>query len=99
MGQVTLQSATRMEQRAGKSRSMSQWLLAGALLLITLIAYTPAMRAGFIWDDPDYVINNPNLRTVQGLAKIWFSPRSTPQYYPLVHTSFWVEYHLWGLSA
>ena len=28
---------------------------------------------------------------------MWFVPRSTQQYYPLMYTSFWVEYHLWGL--
>src|SRR5581483_1299295 len=25
-------------------------------------------------------------------------PAATPQYYPLVHTSFWLEYHAWGLN-
>src|SRR5205085_11894107 len=25
-------------------------------------------------------------------------PRSLPQYYPMVHTTFWAEYHLWGLN-
>ena len=88
-----------MAASAATSRSTSHWLQTGALLLITLIAYAPAMRAGFIWDDPDYVINNPNLRSARGLGSIWFSPRSLPQYYPLVHTSFWAEYQLWGLNA
>ena len=34
----------------------------------------------------------------KGLRAIWFSPFSLPQYYPLVHTTFWIEYHLWGLE-
>src|SRR5262249_29890221 len=58
----------------------------------------PAIRAGFIWDDPDYVVNNANLRTASGLVDAWCSPRTLPQYYPLVHTTFWIEYHLWELS-
>ena len=41
---------------------------------------------------------NPTLRTPAGLWRIWFDYRATPQYYPLVHTSFWIEYHLWGLN-
>src|SRR2546423_729346 len=58
-----------------------------------------ALRGGFIWDDDDYVTNNPNLRSLSGLSDIWLSPRASPQYYPLVHTSFWIEQHLWGLHA
>jgi len=29
---------------------------------------------------------------------MWFKLGATPQYYPLVHTTFWIEYHLWGLN-
>jgi hypothetical protein len=63
---------------------------------LTCIAYLPAFSAGFIWDDPDYVVNNANLRDASGLARIWFEPRTSPQYYPLVFTTFWIEYQLWG---
>lgn len=70
---------------------------AGVLVGLTLLAYLPATTAGFIWDDPDYVTNNPTLRSLDGLRQIWFVPPSIPQYYPLVHTTFWIEYQLWGL--
>jgi tetratricopeptide (TPR) repeat protein len=62
-----------------------------------LLVYIPAMRAGFIWDDPDYVINNATLRSFNGLIEMWTQPGSLPQWYPLVHTTYWIEYHLWGL--
>ena len=68
------------------------------LFLMTVVAYLPAMRCGFVWDDDDYVQNNAALRSVEGLRRIWFDLHTTPQYYPLVHTSYWVEYHLWGLN-
>jgi protein O-mannosyl-transferase len=64
---------------------------------LTLTAYLPAIRGGFIWDDDSYVTENAQLRDAGGLARIWFQPSATPQYYPLVHTSFWIERHLWGL--
>jgi tetratricopeptide (TPR) repeat protein len=68
------------------------------LFLLPLLAYIPAIASGgFIWDDPDYVTHNPLLRTPEGLLTIWTSPSSLPQYYPLVHTTYWVEYHLVGL--
>ncbi len=75
------------------------------LLAITLLAYLPALRAGFIWDDDYYVTNNPTLRSPDGLRQIWlgiFHPGPAkyvlPQYYPLVHTTFWLESRVWGLD-
>jgi len=72
-------------------------LWTGLIFLITVAAYIPAMRGGYIWDDDYYVTENPNLSTADGLRRIWFEPKASPQYYPLVHTAFWVEYHLWQL--
>jgi tetratricopeptide (TPR) repeat protein len=63
-----------------------------------MVAYLPALRCGFIWDDDQYVTENLTLRDLAGLRLIWFTPAATPQYYPLVHTTFWLEYHLWGLA-
>jgi protein O-mannosyl-transferase len=74
--------------------------LPGALVIIalTLLAYTPAMSAGFIWDDDQYVWANPLLQQGwDGLSDIW-TPRKTPQYYPAVFTMFWIENQIWGLN-
>lgn len=79
------------------SRSRA-WLAGCALVVLPLLAYLPLRSAGFIWDDDDYVTQNENLRTLAGLFRIWFDPRSLPQYYPLVHTSYWAEFRLWGLA-
>jgi len=66
------------------------------LLALVALAYWPAIDCGFIWDDDDYVTQNPVLRTWGGILSVWFEPTSLPQYYPLVHTTFWLEYRLWG---
>ena len=89
---------TSANERAAIGRQML--IRAAALVLLTIIAYLPIiyLRAGFIWDDDSYVINNMNLRSLAGLRDIWFKIGATPQYYPLVHTTFWIEYHLWGLN-
>ncbi len=55
-----------------------------------------APAPGFIWDDDDYVYENPLLSAPDGLRRIWFNPAESPQYYPLVFTTFWLEYRLWG---
>jgi hypothetical protein len=62
---------------------------AGLILLVTLVAYIPAIRGGYIWDDDSYITENSTLRTADGLGRIWFVSRALPQYYPLVHTTLW----------
>jgi tetratricopeptide (TPR) repeat protein len=68
------------------------------LLIVTVLAYLPASHAGFIWDDDLHITENPALRNLEGLKHIWFQISATPQYYPMVHSSFWLESHLWGLN-
>jgi protein O-mannosyl-transferase len=68
------------------------------LVALTAAAYLPVVHCGFIWDDDDYIIRNETLRDAAGLWRMWFELGAVPQYYPLVHTTFWLEYHLWGLS-
>jgi len=65
------------------------------LFAVTLAAYLPAVRAGFIWNDSDYV-TKPALRSWEGLRRIWFEVGATEQYYPFLHSAFWVEHRLWG---
>src|ERR1700736_1756349 len=73
-------------------------LPAAGLLLLTLVVYAPAVRGSFLWDDDAYITRNETLKDAHGLAEIWRTPGATPQYYPLVFSSFWVEYHLWELN-
>ena len=70
----------------------------GLILLLVILAYLPALRDGFIWDDDSYVTENSTLHDLNGLRRIWFEVGAVPQYYPMVHTTFWLEYHLWGLN-
>lgn len=81
-----------------KPSRIPSWLPPIAIIGLTLLAYMPALRAGFIWDDDAYVTANGALRSVDGLRRIWFEPASVSQYYPMVFSSFWLEYRLWGLA-
>lgn len=73
-------------------------LIKGALVLLALVflAYIPALKGGYIWDDDPHVLAITNRGELAGRWRIWTSPGATPQYYSLVHTTFWIEYHLWG---
>lgn len=72
--------------------------LAAALFAATLLAYLPALRAGFVWNDADYV-TAPELQSTGGLARIWFEVGATEQYYPVLHSAFWLQHRLWGDAA
>ncbi|MEW5733870.1 MAG: O-GlcNAc transferase, partial [Thermodesulfobacteriota bacterium] len=68
-----------------------------AILGATLAAYIPALSCGYIWDDDLWLLTR-KLDSLSDLAPYWFLPGHFPQYYPLVHTSFFLEEKLWGLS-
>ncbi len=70
-------------------------LVAILIVVATFIAYLPASRGGFIWDDDGHV-TKPALRSLEGLGRIWFEVGASQQYYPLLHSAFWIQYRLWG---
>ncbi|MEI8374478.1 MAG: tetratricopeptide repeat protein [Planctomycetota bacterium] len=65
------------------------------LVAVVFLAYLPAWHGGFLWDD-DAHVTQPDLRSWEGLYRIWFEPGASQQYYPLVHGTFWLEHRLWG---
>jgi len=60
-----------------------------------LIAYWPALHGTLLWDDNAH-ITSPALQSLHGLWRIWFELGATQQYYPLLHSAFWIEHRLWG---
>ena len=76
--------------------SNSACLCGLAIVVITIIAYLPALHAGFIWDDDDHLTRNPCIVGPLGLKDIWTSGRAV--YYPLVLTTYWTLHKFVGLS-
>lgn len=70
------------------------WFLALLLVLVTLLAYQPAWNGKPIWDDDEHM-TKPELRSLPALVHIWTKPGTTQQYYPLVHSVFWVGHKIW----
>src|SRR5881296_231737 len=68
------------------------------LAVVTIFAYRPAWNGGLLWDDDVYITNNELLTAPDGLRRIWFSLDSPSQYFPLVYSTFRIEYALWGLN-
>jgi tetratricopeptide (TPR) repeat protein len=68
----------------------------GLLLLVaTIMAYRPALEGGLIIDDAEH-LTTPSLRSLAGLWRIWSVVGATHQYFPILHSAFWLEYRLWG---
>src|SRR5437867_1978040 len=75
-----------------------KWFFCLILAVVTLLAYQLAWYGGILWDD-DANITSPGLRSLDGLRRIWFQPRATQQYYPLLHSSYWLQQRFFGNST
>jgi protein O-mannosyl-transferase len=73
------------------------WFFCLILAVVTMLAYQPAWHGGLLWDD-DNCTTPRELRSLDGLGRIWFQPRATAQYYPLLFSSYWLQQRLWGDS-
>jgi tetratricopeptide (TPR) repeat protein len=90
------------ERAAPHGARAAAWpLWGGALLLVaaTFAVYWPSLYGDYLWDDSRYLTANPHVRDPAGLWTIWFQPLDLVRthYYPLALSSFWLEFHTWGL--
>lgn len=74
---------------------MPLWLGWLGLLVLCAVAYYPALHGSMLWDDNAHVTRG-DLQTLAGLGRIWFELGATQQYYPVLHSAFWLEHRLWG---
>src|ERR1022692_280213 len=67
------------------------------IILISFIAYLPALHNGFInWDDDKYIQNDPLIYSLN--LKDLFSQYAVSNYHPLTMLTYAMEYHFFGLS-
>lgn len=65
-----------------------------------VLCFLPALENGFVeWDDPLYIVNNPNFRGL-GPAKLWWMFTNAMQcvYQPLAWITLGVDYKIWALE-
>jgi protein O-mannosyl-transferase len=86
---------------SGQDLGIPSWLIplgAGwVIVLVTFLAYLPALGAGFIFDDGSFLTDNPLVRASDGLYRFWFTTQA-PDYFPLTSTLLWIEWRLWGMD-
>jgi Flp pilus assembly protein TadD len=71
------------------------WRRLSLLFVLSVAVFLPTLRYGTIWDD-DAHITAQRLQSGSGLLQIWLKLGATQQYYPVLHTAFWIEHRAWG---
>lgn len=68
--------------------------------LMAFVVYIPALNNSFVnWDDPDYVYENPHIRTLDLPFFAWmFSSFHMQNWHPLTWFSHALDYTFWGLN-
>jgi tetratricopeptide (TPR) repeat protein len=84
----------RESPRAGTFR-LSDAAGYATIFFATVAAYWPALNGTPLWDDDNH-LTRADLQSLHGLWRIWFDLGATQQYYPLLHSAFWLEHRLWG---
>jgi len=81
------------------SPTRQRQLAIAAVLVVTVLAFLPVLKAGYLvnWDDPEYLFSNP-LVTNGGFWDL-FTSLHRGLYKPLTLATFWLEYHLFGFHA
>jgi protein O-mannosyl-transferase len=83
----------------GTSRR-AEAVVAASIGLVTLLAFLPALRNGFLaWDDAGYVTENVHIRTLSAGTVGWaFSEFHCNYWAPFTWLSLAVDHALWGLD-
>jgi tetratricopeptide (TPR) repeat protein len=78
------------------------WALCALIAVAACVVYLPVLEAEFIttWDDNVFIVDNRDLQAPDALKRIWTTPEMPKGYpnYPLVFTSYRIEYLLWELN-
>ena len=94
------QPAKQKTKAALQPTSNTVWMLLGAIVIVTAIAFWPILQNGFTnWDDPTYLENNPLIKELSaaGIKRI-FSEVYFANYQPLHILSYAIEYHFFKLN-
>jgi len=85
-----------------RATASSQAIVSLLIAAAALICYWNTRGFEFVrWDDTGYVIGNPLVTGNGGLKSIWldvFREKPAKLYYPLVWTSYWIEYQFFQAS-
>jgi tetratricopeptide (TPR) repeat protein len=92
----------RVRERRRRLPGPRRWLLFA--LLVTACAHVPALRAGYVYDDVEAILENPDLADLRALPRLfrvhyWGEHPNIGLYRPLVQASYLLDGAVLGWSA
>jgi tetratricopeptide (TPR) repeat protein len=87
-----------MKKAPERLRAARRFLPAALIVAAALLAYWPALRGGYIWDDEVLIVKNRDVRAEDGLLRVWFNRKSL-EYLPLTYSMHWLEWRVFKGSA
>ena len=77
---------------------LADWLIAVVIAQLVVVAFSPALRAGFVlWDDDAYFLHNPYYRGLGPAQLRWMFTVMSGHYMPLTWLTHGLDYVLWGM--
>jgi protein O-mannosyl-transferase len=72
------------------------------ITVLLLTVYANTLNHGFVWDDTDIIVNNPQLEKLSNIPLMFLSEDriegTTGYYRPLTYVSFALDRAIWGLN-
>jgi len=72
------------------------------ITVLLLSVYANTLNHGFVWDDADIIVENPQLQKLSNIPSMFFTEDriegSTGYYRPLTYISFAIDRAIWGLN-
>jgi len=73
------------------------------IIFLVLAVYGNSLRNGFVWDDGDVIVNNPQIRSLKNIPTFFISEdrieKSTGYYRPMTYVSFALDNAIWGKNS
>jgi Tfp pilus assembly protein PilF len=89
----------------GREDRLSRVAVFGLLAVLVLVSYGGALKADFVYDDHNQLVQNTSIQSLRNIPRFFMHPAETIGamvfegiYRPLRTTCFAVEYQMWGLN-
>ena len=86
--------------KSGRSAARASWVIPLAIAAVTVVAFLPVLRNGFVsFDDDKNFLDNPNFRGLGPAQLHWmWTTFHMGHYVPLSWMTLGLDYTLWGMN-